>query len=444
MTLLKLAIVGRPNVGKSALFNRIAKNRIAIVDEVEGVTRDRNYAEADFFGHPFLLIDTGGIDPQSTLPFQEETRRQAEIAIVEADTIVMVVDALVGPTLLDKQVADLLLRSGKRVCLAINKIDHRGLQLEVHQFYSLGITRMIGISALHGFQVAELLDMAFEQMTFPERQEVAKGLKIALIGRPNVGKSTLLNQVLKEERSIVSPIAGTTRDSIDATFTLNGQDYTFIDTAGLKNKKSEGDAIEKFAAMRTEKAIERSDICLLMLDAQTGMTAYEKKVTNKIEEAGKGCILLFNKWDLVKGFRMEHCLKALQQEASFLKHCPTLFLSAHTGRNVDQIFPAIDTVATHIKNRISTGQLNKFLEKAIHKYNPPTIQGRRLRIYYLTQVGITPPHFVLFVNHPDLMVDTYMKYLIHQFRETYLFSGCPLVFNLKGKKARENDSFEDN
>lgn len=435
---LKLALVGRPNVGKSALFNRICKKKIAIVDEMEGVTRDRLYADADFFGRPIEIIDTGGIDAHSGIAFQEEVRRQTEIAIEEADVIVMVVDSRVGITTLDEDVAKLLLRTGKRVCLAVNKIDDLSQIDEVHQFYPLGISRIVAVSAVQGFQIAELLETAFAGMAFPEETGPNHSrINVAIVGRPNVGKSTLLNYLLKEDRSVVSPIAGTTRDSIDVDFDIDGVGYTLIDTAGVRRKRAEHEAVDKFAAIRTERAIERADVCIMILDAQEGITAQEKRIARHIEEHGKGCILLFNKWDLVKGFRMEHCMQGIQKMASFLTHCPTLFVSAQTGRNLGDLFKHVKSVHEQWHRRITTGQLNRFMERTVQKYHPPMIQGKRLRIFYLAQVDTRPPGFVLFVNDPDRMCETYKKYLINQFREEYQFTGVPIVFSLKGRKTRE-------
>ncbi|HSW86632.1 MAG TPA: ribosome biogenesis GTPase Der [Rhabdochlamydiaceae bacterium] len=435
---LKLAIVGRPNVGKSALFNRICKKKIAIVDEAEGVTRDRLYAEAECFGRTFQVIDTGGIDSQSKLPFQEEVRRQAEIAIVEADVLVMVVDAKIGITTLDEQVASMLLRVKKPVCLAVNKIDDFSQHYLLHQFYGLGIDRIVAVSAAHGFQIAELLETAFEGLVFPsEQSEKETSINVAIVGRPNVGKSTLVNHLMQEDRCVVSPIAGTTRDSIDVQFEADGTLFTLIDTAGIRRKKSEHEVVDKFAAIRTERAIERSDICVLMVEAQSGLTAQEKGIARQIEESGKGCILLFNKWDLVKGFRMEHCLKTIREQVPFLSHCPALFVSAKTGRNLDDLFRLLKEVHTQQTRRITTGQLNKFIEKVLQKYHPPMLQGKRLRIYYMAQVDVHPPKFVLFVNHPELMCETYKKYIINQFREEYGFQGVPLIFVLKGRQTKE-------
>ncbi len=426
----KLAIVGRPNVGKSALFNRIAKKRIAIVDEAEGITRDRIYAQSELFGRPFELIDTGGIDLRSHDEFKHEIRRQAEIALEEADTVVMVVDGRIGLTELDLALARSLLKLNKPLVLAVNKIDepiHEGL---AHQFYQLGITRTIAISAAHGFQIAELLELAWEGIDLTGEGK-PPGISVAIIGRPNSGKSTLVNKILNEKRCVVSPIAGTTRDSIDVPFTINGQDYLLIDTAGIRRKQSEHEVVDKFAAIRTQRAIERADICLLMLDAREGISTQDKQIAKEIEDAGKGCIILLNKWDLIHGFRMEHCLKGVQDDSPFLKHCPIIAISAMLGRNVDQIFTEVNQVYAYLNQKIPTPQLNTFMEKAIQLNHPPLITGKRLRIYYLTQVSTAPPRFALFVNYPDLLTDNYKKYLMNQFRDKFKFSGAPITFHLK-------------
>lgn len=438
----KLAIVGRPNVGKSALFNRICKQRIAIVDEAEGVTRDRLYAESDFFGFPFQVIDTGGINAHSKALFNEEIKQQAEIAIEEADTLIQVVDAQVGITDLDQEVAKILLKTKKPVCLAINKIDDLTQQHLMYEFQSLGITRMVPVSAAQGWHIAELIDEAF--IDFPkdklEAVEVDTSMKIAIVGRANVGKSSFVNYLLEDERCIVSPIPGTTRDSIDILFNYEDQEYTLIDTAGIRRKRAEHEVVDKFAAIRTQRAIERADLCLLMLDVQEGMTTQDKKIANSIEEAGKGCILLFNKWDLIKGFRMEHCLQSVETEVPFLKHCPKVFMSAKTGRNVDKVLNLIPEVYQNLKQRISTPQLNKFLELAMQANHPPMLMGKRLRIYYMAQVDIQPPKFILFVNYNNLMMETYRKYLYNRFRESFPFTGVPLLFHLKGKNKRDKPS----
>jgi GTP-binding protein len=423
-------------VGKSALFNRIAKKRIAIVDEMEGVTRDRLYAEADLFGRPFEIIDTGGIDESSTIPFAEEVKLQAKVAIEEADSLIMVVDSRVGLTNLDKNVAQILLKSGKPLTLAVNKMDNEDPSI-LAPFYALGIERMIPVSAIQGNNIVEMLQIALEPCPIVDGEDDAKGIKVAIVGRPNVGKSTLINTLLDESRCVVSPIAGTTRDSIDVVVEFEGETFTFIDTAGIRRKKSEPEVVDKFAAIRTERAIERADVCIFMLDSQEGMTSQEKRIANSIEAKGKGCIIFLNKWDLVKGFRMEHCKKSLEIEASFINYCPTLFGSALTGRKIDELFPLIREVYENLTKRISTGQLNKFIERVMHKVHPPMLRGKRLRIYYMAQVDSAPPRFVFFVNQIDLLGDTYKKYLINQFRKTYQYTGVPLTFYLKGKKRQD-------
>ncbi len=433
----KIAIVGRPNVGKSALFNRIVQKRVSIVDEQEGITRDRLYAKAELFGKPFELVDTGGIDAGGTVPFNEEIKRQALYAIEEADAIIFVVDARVGVTLLDEEVAKILRKTKKNVVVAVNKVDHLADPDVVTPFRRLGFEKLIPVSALQGNLIAELLEQALEGLdeTVEEQPVPSDCIRVAIVGRPNVGKSTLLNELLQEQRSIVSPIAGTTRDAIDVPLTVDGKNYLLIDTAGIRRKKAETEVVDKFAAIRTEEAIDRADVCLLMLDAFEGITAQEKRIANEIEAKGKSCIILFNKWDLVKKLQMEHALRAVREEVPFLAHCPTIFLSALKRRNLEKIFPAVNEVYAERFRRITTGQLNKFIEGCLHRYHPPMMVGKRLRIYYMTQTRVAPPEFVVFVNNPTLMTDTYRKYLINQFRETYNFSGCPITLDLRGKAA---------
>lgn len=433
----KIALVGRPNVGKSALFNRICQKRISIVDEQEGITRDRLYADGELFGRSFTLIDTGGIDTSETMPFNQEIRRQAQIAIAEADVIILVVDGQIGPHPLDEEVAKILLHSGKPVVVAVNKIDQSSEEIRIHQFHSLAVRDLMAVSAVQGYQIAELLEKALSFVPVVEESSVEEtpsgAIRVAIVGRANVGKSTLLNHLLNEERSIVSPIAGTTRDAIDVTLQHQGQDYLLIDTAGIRRKKAEREVVDKFAAIRTEEAIEKADVCLLVLDSYEGFTTQEKRIASDIEAQGKSCILVFNKWDLVKNLRMEHALKDIEQELPFLSHCPKLFISALNDRNLEKIFPTVKEVYAERQKRITTGMLNKFIEGCLHKYHPPLMTGKRLRIYYMTQVETNPPKFVLFVNKPSLMTESYKKYLVNHFREIYGFSGCPLVLELRGK-----------
>jgi GTPase len=441
-SLPKVAIVGRPNVGKSALFNRICRKRLSIVNEAEGVTRDRIYCDAELFGQPFEAIDTGGINPSSPALFNDEIRRQAEIAIEEADSIIMVVDAHVPITDLDKDVARILLSTNKPVCLAVNKVDDVCHEHLVHEFHSLGITDMIPTSAEHNKNITEILEAALKNIKVSdEDDERDNSLRIAIVGRTNVGKSTYLNTLLQEERCITSDIAGTTRDSIDIPFTWNETQYTLIDTAGIRRKNSEHEVVDKFAYMRTQRAIERCDICILFLDASQGFTTQDKKIANLIEKSGKGCILAFNKWDLVKGFRMEHCIKSVRDECPFMNYCPSFFLSAKTGRNFDKLFPIIEEVHANMSKRITTGQLNTFVEKAVQACHAPMITGKRLRIYYLTQVGTTPPRFIFFINNPALITEAYRKYLYNRFRAEFSFTGLPISFHFRGRsKASQKRS----
>ena len=437
----KIAIVGRPNVGKSVLFNRLAKKRVAIVHEEEGVTRDRIYASCSFFSKNFIAIDTGGINPESKKDMEKEIKNQAEIAINEADSIIMVVDGMVGPTHLDKKVAKILLKTKKTVLLAINKIDEEEKEHLVHQFYELGIEKMFPISAIHGSNIEDLIESSLQTVEKKEQKKILPKnsiLKIAIVGKTNVGKSTLLNSLLKEKRSAATNIPGTTRDSIDATMQVKEKKYLFIDTAGIRKKQGEKNAVDKFARIRTKKAIKRADICLFIIDAKQGISSLDKKILQMIEEEKKGCVLLINKWDLVKKCRMEHCLQGLEKETFFLQHVPKLCLSAKTKRNMEKIFPLVEEVREALALRINTSQLNKFIEKSLVQYHPPRIQGKRLRIYYLTQIGEFPPSFVLFVNHPKLLFEGYKRYLMNQLRKTFAFAGVPLIFYVKGKKTEKN------
>lgn len=446
----KVALIGRPNVGKSALFNRICQKRLAIVDAEEGVTRDRHYAAAEYFGTPFLIVDTGGIDPKSRLPFADAVKKQAEEAIAEADALILVVDGQSGLTSLDCELATLLLRTKKPLCLAINKIDDLAFQAtHLYPFHKLGIKRLISVSASHNWQIAELLEAALPasimQKTKPDQDvdegieaqgETSRTIHLALVGRPNVGKSSLVNSLLQEERCIVSPLPGTTRDSIDTAIQWENTPFVLIDTAGVRRKRAEHEPVDKFAAIRTQEAMSRADVCLLLLDAERGLTSQDKKIAKEIEELGKGCVILFNKWDLVKGYRMEHCLKSIEEQAPFLHHCPKLFISAKMGRNLDKIWPLAIEVYEEWSRRLTTGQLNKCIGDAMQKTPPPMLQGKRLRVYYSTQITTSPPTFLLFVNYPHLMNDTYKKYLSNQLRLRFGFSGAPLLLQLKARTRR--------
>lgn len=435
----KIALVGRPNVGKSALFNAIINRPFAIVDEEEGITRDRLYAKSELFSRQFEIIDTGGLLGKND-QFHKEITQQAEIAIEEADGIIFVVDGTFHePHALDIDVARILRRTKKPLCLAVNKVDSFEQQESMLQrFTTLGIQPMISVSASHRMHIAELMEAILKQIPVTDldtSHAVDPDLcHVAIIGRPNVGKSLLLNTLLGEERSIVSPIAGTTRDMIDSTIDHKGSKICFIDTAGIRRKHKEKVTVEKFASIRTERAIERADICLLVIDCQDGITHEEKKIASMIEEAECGCIVLINKWDLAKNCRMEHAITQIEKEVPFLQHCPKIIISAKTGRNVDSIFDAITSVQKSMKQRITTGQLNKALMSWMQSYHPPMIGTKRLRIYYMAQIDIQPPKFVLFVNSASLINDGYKRYLINQLRKTFSFQGVPFLLKMRGRE----------
>lgn len=432
----KIALVGRPNVGKSALFNRIIKKRLSIVEDIEGITRDRLYAKAELFGKTFEVIDTGGLSQDKNAPFHEEIQKQTRYALEEADSVIFVIDGRIGVTALDEEVAKMLLRTKKPVCLAVNKIDNLE-NFQAFPYYGLGIEKIIPVSAMQGNHIVELLDEAL--LTYDEKLHIEKeepAIKVAIIGRPNVGKSTLLNQVLGDHRAAVSNIAGTTRDSIDAPVTIDDTNYVLIDTAGIRKKKSEKEVVDKFAFIRTENAIERADICLLMFDGSVGLSVEEKRILQTIEEAGKGCILLANKWDLVKSVRMEHCRTNLHIDCPFSENLPLLFISAKNGRNVSQIFTEVKKLYDAQNRAITTADLNKFMEKTLQKVHPPMIQGKRLRIYYLTQISKAPLIFKFFVNKKELLPLSYRKYIINQFREHFAIQGCPIIFKIQSKIDR--------
>lgn len=433
----KLAIVGRPNVGKSALFNRICGKRIAIVDEAEGITRDRLYCTVEAFGVHFELVDTGGINPfqSNTDVFAEDICKQTLVAIEEADALIMVVDVQVGVTELDRYVARLLLESKKPVVLAVNKVDSLNKLWQVEEFRALGIKHLIGVSVSHGIQISELLELA--TVTFPRDQAKPEEerIRFAVIGRPNVGKSTFVNSLLQEERCLVNAQVGTTRDSVDVDCLIDGDKCTLIDTAGIRHKGTEKEVVECFSAMRTERAIERADICVILLDCQQGVTAAEKRIIRHVAETRRGCIVLLNKWDLVQGFRMEHCVQSIRKENPSLSYLPFLCISAKDGRNVAQVPKLIKEVYHSFSSRIATGVLNKFLSEKLQQYHPPVVKtGKRLRIYYVAQVGVKPPRFVFFVNNPAYMTKSYERYLVNALCKEFSLKGVTVNVHLRGKE----------
>jgi GTP-binding protein len=436
----KIAIVGRPNVGKSALFNCLVKKQKAIVDEREGITRDRIYGQTDCFGRSLEIIDTGGMLAQED-PLALDITRHAQIAIEEADALIFVVDYKTGPLALDFEVAKILRRAKKPIVLAVNKVDFLDEErCNLAPFSALGIQPIVPISCSFRWQLAELLEPLLEKIPVEDPITAAEEscISVALVGRTNVGKSTLLNQIVQEERSLVSPLAGTTRDSIDMLFSFNDQQFRFIDTAGIRRKHKEIDIIEKFSRIRTDRSIEEASVCLLLIDCMEGVTGEEKKIAKEIEDSGKACILLLNKWDLSQGFRMEHALKSIELEIPFLAICPKLIISAKTGRNVPQLFPLIQQVYHSYSQRISTHKLNTALIRWLQAYHPPMVGSKRLRIYYIAQVSTNPPKFVLFVNSPEHLSPTYRKYLVNQMRETFAFEGVPIILMLRGKEHNKS------
>ena len=435
-----VAIVGRPNVGKSQLFNRLAGKRLSIVEDTPGVSRDRLYADSEWRGRSFSIIDTGGIEPRNDNEILKFMRYQAEAAIHHADVIIFITDLRTGVTASDEEVASMLQRSGKPIVLAVNKCDKPGApDPNIFEFYNLGLGDPYGISALHGYGTGDMLDAVYEH--FPEENENEGDddrIKIALIGKPNVGKSSLLNRVLGEERVIVSNIAGTTRDSVDADIENEYGKFTFIDTAGIRKKSKIEEKIEKFSVMRSLMAVERADVCVIMIDAQEGVTEQDTKVAGEAHNAGKACIIVVNKWDTVEkdGSTMKEYTLRVREGLAYMPYAPVLFISAKTGQRVDKLYSLIAEVYEQNHKRIPTGQLNSILAEATSRVQPPTDKGRRLKIYYVTQAGVTPPTFIFFCNDARLFHFSYQRYLENQIREVFSLTGTPvrIVVRQRGDK----------
>jgi len=438
-----VAIVGRPNVGKSTLFNRIIGARDAIVEDVPGITRDRLYRDANWLNHDFVIIDTGGIDfTEKNEYIASRVRRQAEIAIDEAHVIVFVVDGQSGITQEDNEVADILRRSKKPVVLAVNKIDNFAKAETMYEFYALGLGEPIPVSSIHGMNTGDLLDEIVAN--FPEHAEDEYDpdtVAIAVIGRPNVGKSSLANRILGEERSIVSDMAGTTRDAIDTTFERDGRRYTLIDTAGMRRRGKIAETTERYSVARALRAVDRSDVVLMVLDASDGITEQDKKVVGYAHEAGKGILLVINKWDAVSkdDSTMKKFEKEIEEELSFMSYALTIFVSAKTGQRVEKILPLVDFIAEQSSRRLMASRLTEVIEEALMLNPPPTDKGRKLRVYYTTQVGVKPPKFIFFVNDPELMHFSYLRYLENKIREAFGFAGTPIWLKVRGKKEKDLD-----
>ena len=436
-----VAIVGRPNVGKSMLFNKLTGRRTAIVEDTPGVTRDRIYGLCDWNGRTFDLIDTGGIEPSTDSQMLLFMRRQAEIAIEVADVIIMVTDVRVGMTAADQEVATMLKRSKKPVVVAVNKCDAVGpVNPEVYEFYGLGLGDPIEVSAIHGHGTGELLDFCVEHFPPETEEEVDPDIiKVAIVGKPNVGKSSLLNKILGHERVIVSNVAGTTRDAIDTYYENESGRYLLIDTAGMRRKSKVDDAIERYSNMRSIQAIDRCDVCLILIDANEGVTEQDTKIAGLAHEAGKACIIVANKWDTVEKETktMDEKTAAIRRGLGFMTYAPVLFISALTGQRVNRLFEAINSVAANSAMRITTGMLNNILEDATARVQPPTDKGRRLKIYYMTQVGVKPPHFVFFCNDARLFHFSYQRYLENQIRAVFGLEGTPIKITVRQKGDRD-------
>lgn len=436
-----VAIVGRPNVGKSMLFNKLVGKRLSIVEDTPGVTRDRLYAEAEWRNRSFDLVDTGGIEPASDSEILQFMRKQAEIAIDHATVIIFLCDIKTGITASDQEVANMLLRSGRPVVLAVNKMDNIGAtNPDIYEFYNLGLGDPHPVSAVHGHGTGDLLDACFEY--FPPQQEEEEEddvIGVAIIGKPNVGKSSLVNKILGEERVIVSNVAGTTRDAVDSYFENETGKYLLIDTAGMRKKSKVDDRIEKFSVLRATMAIERADVCLIMIDANEGVTEQDTKVAGLAHEAGKACIIVVNKWDEIEkdGKTMDRMREAVRRDLAYMTYAPILFISALTGQRVPRLFELIQYVNSQHAMRITTGMLNNVLADATNRVQPPSDKGRRLKIYYMTQTGVRPPHFVVFCNDAQLFHFSYLRYIENQIRSTFGLEGTPLRFTIRQKGDKE-------
>ena len=436
-----VAIVGRPNVGKSTLFNKICKRRIAIIEDTPGVTRDRIFQDAEWLGYQFVLVDTGGIEPESEDIILAQMRRQAEMAMEAADVILFLTDAKAGLVSADYEVADMLRRTDKPVVLAVNKVENKHDQESVYDFYNLGIGAVHEISAEQSLGLGDLLDEIvsyFDRVQEPEEDATY----IAIVGKPNVGKSSLANKILGQQRSIVSDIPGTTRDAIDTPFYRDGKKYILTDTAGMRKKgKIERDSVERYSVIRSLAAVRRADIVLTLIDAEQGITEQDVKIAGYVDEEGKPSIIVVNKWDAVEKdtYTIEKYKKDIEVDLAFMTYAPQIYISAKTGQRVDKLFPLMEQCLENANRRISTGLLNDCIREAIAAAEPPTSGGRRLRIYYATQVSTCPPTFVLFVNDVKLMHYSYERYLKNYLRKTFDFSGTPIRHDGRNRNETQND-----
>ena len=438
-----VAIVGRPNVGKSTLFNKLTGKRLAIVDNTPGVTRDRIFGECEWLGHKMMLVDTGGIEPYSDDIILSQMRRQAQLAIDSANVIIFVTDVRDGVVATDSEVASMLQKSGKPIVLCVNKCDKIGEPpADIYEFYNLGIGDPFPVSSVHGHGTGDLLDEVIKH--FPEEylrdgEDEDDYIKVAVIGKPNVGKSSLVNKIIGEDRMIVSDIAGTTRDATDSFVESDYGKFMFIDTAGLRRKSKVEDAVERYSVLRTDMAVERANVCVIMIDALEGFTEQDSKVAGRALEQGKGCIIAVNKWDAYEkdGKTMDSYRKKLMNDFSFMSFAPIIFISAKTGQRLDRLYELIKFVDTQNAMRVKTGQLNEILAAATLRVQPPTDKGKRLKIYYMTQASTRPPTFVCFVNNAELFHYSYQRYSENQIREVYGLEGTPVRFVIRERGEKK-------
>ena len=437
-----VAVVGRPNVGKSTLFNKIAGKRISIVEDTPGITRDRIYAEAEWCGRGFTLIDTGGIEPDSKDIILSQMREQANMAIDMADVILFMVNVREGMTAADKEVAAMLQKCGRPTLLVCNKVDNPGNPpMEMYEFYNLGVGDPFPVSSIHGLGVGDLLDEVVSY--FPPEDEEGEEediIHVAIVGKPNAGKSSLVNRILGENRVIVSDIAGTTRDAIDSTYEKDGQKYTFIDTAGMRKRGKINEDVERYSVVRALGAVDRADVCLILIDATEGITEQDTKIAGYVHDQGKASIVVVNKWDLVEKETntMKNFQNRVKEGLNFMMYAPSVYISAKTGQRVDGLFDGIKAALAENSKRISTGVLNDVINEAIAMVQPPSDKGKRLKIYYATQAGVKPPTFVLFVNNAELAHYSYIRYLENQLRAKFGFEGTPIKFIIREKNKKDN------
>ena len=442
MPLPTVAIVGRPNVGKSTFTNRLVGSRQAIVHDEPGVTRDRQYLKADWNGRDFIVIDTGGILPgEDDDLILRDIRKQAEVAVEEADAILFMVDSKQGVTASDTEIAQFLRTTKKPVFIVANKVDNVNMEAETAEFYQLGLGQPYGVSSIHGLGVGDLLDDVVAKFPPAPEEEPSDELKIAIVGRPNVGKSSLTNKLLGSERMIVADMAGTTRDAIDSLLEIGDKRYLLVDTAGIRKKSKVDYGVEQFAVVRALKAIERADVVVIVVDATAGVTEQDQRIAGMADDAGKPTVIVVNKWDLVEKdtYTLEAFKKMIREELRHVDYAPLLFISALTGQRVQQVLETAEAAAQEAQRRITTGLLNQVITEAIALQSPPTNQGRAMRVYYATQVRTGPPTFVLFVNDPSLITQSYQRYLQNKLREAFGFTGTPIRVVFRERREKDKD-----